>query len=167
MSPASRPISGSSGWRAGSSTLGHGLPPRRAPPRNRATRQAPADRGRRHARSDTAGRRAGRLRARPGGLLDVALHPDFATNRLVYLSFSQLDGRAAVTAVARGVLEDNGLAATEVIFTSNGQTSHTRHFGSRLAFDAGHPLGHPWRPRRARPRPGPGKPCRQRAPPDR
>ncbi|MEZ5859029.1 MAG: PQQ-dependent sugar dehydrogenase [Geminicoccaceae bacterium] len=71
-----------------------------------------------------------------GGLLDVALHPDFATNRLVYLSFSQLDGRAAVTAVARGVLEDNGLAATEVIFTSNGQTSHTRHFGSRLAFDA-------------------------------
>ncbi|HRY24132.1 MAG TPA: PQQ-dependent sugar dehydrogenase [Geminicoccaceae bacterium] len=70
-----------------------------------------------------------------GGLLDVALHPGFNANRLVYLSFSQLGGRGAVTAVARGTLEENGLAGTEVIFTSNGQTSHTRHFGSRLAFD--------------------------------
>ncbi len=71
-----------------------------------------------------------------GGLLDVALHPDFASNRLVYLSFSRLDGRAAVTAVARGVLDEEGLSATEVIFASNGRTSQTRHFGSRLAFDA-------------------------------
>ncbi len=71
-----------------------------------------------------------------GGLLDVALHPDFASNRLVYLSFSLLDGRRAVTAVARGVLDEDGLTGTEVIFVSNGQTSHTRHFGSRLAFDA-------------------------------
>lgn len=71
-----------------------------------------------------------------GGLLDVALHPDFESNRLVYLSFSQLDGRAAVTAVARGVLDDEGLTEMEVIFASNGRTSQTRHFGSRLAFDA-------------------------------
>ncbi len=70
-----------------------------------------------------------------GGLLDVALHPEFQENRLVYLSFSRLDGRGAVTAVARGVLGDGGLERTEVIFSSNGRTAHTRHFGSRLAFD--------------------------------
>jgi glucose/arabinose dehydrogenase len=37
-----------------------------------------------------------------GGLLDVALHPDFATNRLVYLSYSKPGQRGATTAVVRG-----------------------------------------------------------------
>jgi len=74
-----------------------------------------------------------------GGLLDVVLHPDFAENRLVYLSYAYLDDAGAGTAVARGRLADAGLEDTEVIFESNALGSGGRHFGSRLAFDdAGH-----------------------------
>ncbi len=71
-----------------------------------------------------------------GGLLDVALDPDFATNRLVYLSYSALgeDGLPG-TRVARGRLAGDRLEEVEVIFVSNGRTSTGRHFGSRLLFD--------------------------------
>ena len=74
-----------------------------------------------------------------GGMLDVALHPDFATNRLVYLSYAAGYGGGAGTAVARGRLEDGGtprLEAVEVIFRLNRPSGTSRHFGSRLAFDA-------------------------------
>ncbi len=71
-----------------------------------------------------------------GGLLDVVLHPDFATNRLVYLSYAYLANGGAGTAVARGRLGEGGLEGTEVIFESNGLGSGGRHFGSRLLFDA-------------------------------
>jgi glucose/arabinose dehydrogenase len=74
-----------------------------------------------------------------GGLLDVVLHPDFAENRLVYLSYAYLGDGGAATAVARGRLGAGGLEDTEVIFESNALASGGRHFGSRLAFDdAGH-----------------------------
>ena len=71
-----------------------------------------------------------------GGLLDVALHPDFANNRLIYLSYSKIigDSMAATTAVARGKLENDRLTGVQDIFvaTSRGAPGH---FGSRLAFD--------------------------------
>lgn len=70
-----------------------------------------------------------------GGLLDVALHPDFARNRLVYLSYAYLGDGGAATAVARGRLADGALEDTEVIFKSNALGSTGRHFGSRLVFD--------------------------------
>jgi len=44
-----------------------------------------------------------------GGLLDVALHPDFATNELVYLSYSHGDRQANATRIARGRLTPTGL----------------------------------------------------------
>src|SRR5512145_914131 len=44
-----------------------------------------------------------------GGLLDVALSPDFARDRLVYLSFSEPGDGGASTAVARGRLGERGL----------------------------------------------------------
>src|SRR5690606_39514096 len=54
-----------------------------------------------------------------GGLLDVALDPDFASNRLVYLSFSEAGEGGNSTAVARGRLNDDmsALEAVEVIFS--------------------------------------------------
>lgn len=68
-----------------------------------------------------------------GGLLDVALHPDFASNRLVYLSYSKpLDGNST-TAVARGRLQGMALVDVEDIFVAN--TRGRGHYGSRLAFD--------------------------------
>jgi glucose/arabinose dehydrogenase len=69
-----------------------------------------------------------------GGLLDVALDPDFASNRLVYLSYSEPGEGGAGTAVARGKLADGGLENLEVIFRQEPKVGGGNHFGSRLAF---------------------------------
>jgi aldose sugar dehydrogenase len=71
-----------------------------------------------------------------GGLLDVALDPNFASNRLVYLSFSEPGEGGASTAVARGRLNDaaTALEGTEVIFRQMPKVSGGIHFGSRLVF---------------------------------
>ena len=69
-----------------------------------------------------------------GGLLDVVPHPNFADNRLLYLSYSKPDasGKQATTAVARGRFEQDRLTSVEVIFEA---LSRGRgHYGSRLAF---------------------------------
>jgi glucose/arabinose dehydrogenase len=71
-----------------------------------------------------------------GGLLDVALPPDFAASRLVYLSFSEPGDDGASTAVARGRLNAaaTALDGTEVIFSQQPKVRGGRHFGSRLVF---------------------------------
>ncbi|MBK8909291.1 MAG: PQQ-dependent sugar dehydrogenase [Rhodospirillales bacterium] len=69
-----------------------------------------------------------------GGLLDVALDPAFASNRLVYLSFAEPGSGGASTAVARGRLDGAALRDTEVIFRQQPKVSGGAHFGSRLAF---------------------------------
>jgi glucose/arabinose dehydrogenase len=71
-----------------------------------------------------------------GGLLDVALDPDFAENSLIYLSYAGVDddGRSS-TRVARGRLAAGELEDVEVIFRSNSASAGGVHWGSRLAFD--------------------------------
>lgn len=73
-----------------------------------------------------------------GGLLDVTLHPRFAENRLVYLSYSEPgpDGDANSTAVLRGKLNEAGTALddVEVVFRQQPKLPSTRHFGSRVVF---------------------------------
>ena len=69
-----------------------------------------------------------------GGLLDVALDPDFANNQLVYLSFSELGEGGSGTAVARGRLTDGGLEGTTVIYRQRPKVDSRGHFGSRLVF---------------------------------
>ena len=69
-----------------------------------------------------------------GGLMDVALHPEFADNRLVYLSYAAGSRGRYVTRIARGRLTEAGLEAVEVLFTMNRPSGGNRHFGSRLAF---------------------------------
>jgi glucose/arabinose dehydrogenase len=69
-----------------------------------------------------------------GGLLDVALDPDFASNRLVYISYSEPGEGGASTAVARGRLGDGALQDVQVIFRQQPKVSGPNHFGSRLAF---------------------------------
>jgi glucose/arabinose dehydrogenase len=72
-----------------------------------------------------------------GGLLDVALDPRFAENRLVYLSYSEPAGKGESgnsTAVARGRLEGNRLADLQVVFSQRPKVASSAHFGSRLAF---------------------------------
>jgi len=79
-----------------------------------------------------------RVRARgQGGLLDVLPHPDFATNRFIYLSFAKpnADDSEATTAVVRARLENDRLTDIEEIFVSEAWLSGNGHFAGRLAFD--------------------------------
>lgn len=69
-----------------------------------------------------------------GGLLDVALDPAFAKNRLVYISYAEPGEGGASTAVARGRLEDSALRDVQVIFRQTPKLGGGNHFGSRLAF---------------------------------
>ncbi len=75
-----------------------------------------------------------------GGLLDVALHPDFAENGLVYLSYASpsADGDDAATAVARGRLAGDRLEDVEEIYVALPRDDGGRHFGSRLVFADGY-----------------------------
>ena len=69
-----------------------------------------------------------------GGLLDVALSPRFAQDRLVYLSFSEPGPGGASTAVARGRLSERGLEGTQVVWRQQPKVNSTFHWGSRLVF---------------------------------
>jgi aldose sugar dehydrogenase len=69
-----------------------------------------------------------------GGLLDVAIDPDFKSNSLVYLSYSEPGEGGASTAVVRGKLGDSGLENVEVIFRQVPKINGNLHFGSRLVF---------------------------------
>jgi glucose/arabinose dehydrogenase len=70
-----------------------------------------------------------------GGLMDVALHPEFARNRWVYLSFSKPGLRGATTAVVRGRFDGRTLTDVEEIFVADAWAFAGVHFGSRLLFD--------------------------------
>lgn len=70
-----------------------------------------------------------------GGLLDVVLHPKFADNNLVYLSYSAGDRNGIGTEVARGVLKGNQLENVQVIFRMQPKLRTGYHFGSRIVFD--------------------------------
>jgi aldose sugar dehydrogenase len=74
-----------------------------------------------------------------GGLLDVALDPQFDTNKLIYWSFSEpREDKTNNTAVARGVFVDDPAAPrvekVEVIYHQVPSMNSTLHFGSRLVF---------------------------------
>jgi glucose/arabinose dehydrogenase len=72
-----------------------------------------------------------------GGLLDVALSPDFAKDRYVYLSYAESDGSKSGTAVGRGRLSADGAALEDfrVLFRQEPKLSSGQHYGSRLVFD--------------------------------
>lgn len=69
-----------------------------------------------------------------GGLLDVLLPRDFDRTREVYLTYSKRQNRGSGTAVAKGILSDDGrrLRDVQVIWEMAPGTSGGRHFGSRL-----------------------------------
>ena len=69
-----------------------------------------------------------------GGLLDVALHPDFRENGWVYVSYAAGKRRSSGTEVARGRLRGGRLEDVEVLFRALPKSGGGRHFGSRLRF---------------------------------
>ena len=71
-----------------------------------------------------------------GGLLDVALSPNFANDQRVYLSYAEPgENGSAGTAVAYGTLGAAGLENLKVIYQQQPKLVGPNHFGSRLAFD--------------------------------
>ncbi|WP_018935931.1 PQQ-dependent sugar dehydrogenase [Thioalkalivibrio sp. ALJ24] len=76
------------------------------------------------------------LRARnQGGLLDLALHPDFADNRWLYFTYAASVDGGLTTRLARGRFEDGALSDVETLFTAEPGVRGGRHFGSRIVFD--------------------------------
>ncbi len=69
-----------------------------------------------------------------GGLLDVALGPNFAADRDVYLCYAEAGKGGAGTAVARARLADGRLDDLNVIFRQEPKVSGGNHFGCRLVF---------------------------------
>ena len=69
-----------------------------------------------------------------GGLFDVVLHPQFASNRLVYLSYAEGTPTDNGTAIARGRLVGNGLEDVEVVFRNFSRKDTAVHYGGRMAF---------------------------------
>ncbi len=74
-----------------------------------------------------------------GGLLDIALHPDYQNNGWIYFSYSE-PKRGIIfseygTAVARARLKGHQLKELQLIFSMNKKSDGGRHFGSRLIFD--------------------------------
>ncbi|MFW7377391.1 MAG: PQQ-dependent sugar dehydrogenase [Oligoflexus sp.] len=71
-----------------------------------------------------------------GGLLDIAIAPDFTSSQLIYFTYAKpIEGGPATTAVARARLADDKLEDLEDIFVANAPGGG-QHFGSRLAFAA-------------------------------
>jgi glucose/arabinose dehydrogenase len=71
-----------------------------------------------------------------GGLLDVALDPDFATDPWVYFTFSEDGSGGAGTALARGRLNGTALNDVAVIWRQTPKVNSGIHFGSRIVFRA-------------------------------
>jgi len=72
-----------------------------------------------------------------GGLLDVAVDPNFASNRRVYWSFAQSGSGGTATAVAKGRLsnDETRIENAQVIYTAIPEFNSTLHYGSRLEWD--------------------------------
>ncbi len=68
-----------------------------------------------------------------GGLLDLVPHPDFANNRLLYLTYSKPTPDGPTTALARARFENDALTGFEDLFVA--KTRGRGHYGSRIAFD--------------------------------
>ena len=72
-----------------------------------------------------------------GGLLDVALAPDFDESRRIFLTFAEPTEDASRTAAATGILSDDRTELTdvEVVFRQHPEFESRGHYGSRIVFD--------------------------------
>jgi glucose/arabinose dehydrogenase len=72
-----------------------------------------------------------------GGLLDVAFDPNFASNKIMYWSYSEKYQQGTLTAVAKGRLNEASgqVENVTVIFRATPATNSNLQYGSRLVFD--------------------------------
>jgi len=72
-----------------------------------------------------------------GGLFDIVLHPDYAANGWVYISFAKpaAEGNEAATTVIRARIRNNALVDIEEIWEANAWSNSAGHYGGRIVFD--------------------------------
>ena len=75
-----------------------------------------------------------------GGMLDIAIDPDFASNNTIYFCYSKksdVEGKpGSSSSVAKAQLNSSGLENVDVIFSADSIVDNGFHFGCRLTFDA-------------------------------
>ncbi len=69
-----------------------------------------------------------------GGLLDVVVDPDFASNQRIYLSYAHGTAKANATRVVRARLQNERLSNVQVLFTAQPRKATAAHYGGRMAF---------------------------------
>lgn len=72
-----------------------------------------------------------------GGLLDLALHPNYKENGWIYFTYasSEGEGDGGNTALMRAKLKDNQLVEKQLLYKASPNTTKGQHFGSRIVFD--------------------------------
>lgn len=72
-----------------------------------------------------------------GGLLDVAVHPDYSNNGWIYISYASSEGeeKGGYTALIRAKIKDNSLIDNQLLYKGSPNTTKGQHFGSRIEFD--------------------------------
>lgn len=72
-----------------------------------------------------------------GGLMDIELHPNYAQNGWLYLSYATNsgDGKGVNTAILRAKIKNGSLISKQVLYKATPNSTAGQHFGSRLEFD--------------------------------
>jgi len=72
-----------------------------------------------------------------GGLLDIALHPNYKENGWIYFTYASAEGEGdgGNTALMRAKLENESLVQHELLYKATPNTTKGQHFGSRIVFD--------------------------------
>ncbi len=72
-----------------------------------------------------------------GGLLDITLHPDYAKNGWIYITYaaSEGEGDGGNTKLIRAKLQDGSLTQIESLYKATPNSTKGQHFGSRIVFD--------------------------------
>ena len=75
------------------------------------------------------------VEAGQGGLFDVVLHPRYADNGWIYISYNGAGSGGWATQLLRARLEGNRLTDTQVLFSLQPKSRKGQHFGGRIVFD--------------------------------
>ncbi len=70
-----------------------------------------------------------------GGMMDIALHPNYAANHFVYLTYSKPGEKGATTALMRATFDGTKLVDATDVFVADAWTNSDVNFGSRITFD--------------------------------
>ena len=73
-----------------------------------------------------------------GGLLDVALHPNFSENKIIYMTLGanvEKDDKGGNTALYCATLNGTELSDVKLLYKATPNSKKGQHFGSRIVFD--------------------------------